>query len=86
MATIDLELPEELRAFVDAQAQAGGYGNAADYVRELLNLIWRQQTGRELENELVRRLDGPAPIEIPPQFWDDLKARLRRRNSQGANA
>ena len=82
MATMDLSLPEELKTFVEAEAAGSGYASPSEYVREVLLTLWRQKAKAALESELVRRIDGPPAIELTPQFWDDLKTRLRRR--QGA--
>lgn len=36
MATMNISLPEPLKLWVEAQARAGRYANASDYVRDLI--------------------------------------------------
>ena len=36
MATMNISLPEQMKAWVEAQARSGKYGNASDYVRDLI--------------------------------------------------
>ncbi len=36
MATMNVSLPEPLKAWVEAQARSGRYSNASDYVRDLI--------------------------------------------------
>jgi antitoxin ParD1/3/4 len=36
MATMNVSLPEQMRDWVDAQTKSGRYGNASDYVRDLI--------------------------------------------------
>ena len=36
MTTMNVSLPEELKAFVDAQAERGGYGSTSEFVRDLI--------------------------------------------------
>lgn len=36
MATMNISLPDEMKAFVEAQVQTGRYANASDYVRDLI--------------------------------------------------
>jgi len=37
------------------------------------------ETKVEIEQEMIRRIEGPPALEVPEGFWDDLKARLRNR-------
>jgi antitoxin ParD1/3/4 len=34
--TMNISLPEAMKAFVDEQVNSGGYGSASEYVRELV--------------------------------------------------
>lgn len=36
MATMNISLPEKLKSFVDSKVESGDYGNASEFVRELL--------------------------------------------------
>ncbi|MGD0641123.1 MAG: type II toxin-antitoxin system ParD family antitoxin [Roseiarcus sp.] len=36
MATMNVSLPEAMKAWVEAQARSGRYSNASDYVRDLV--------------------------------------------------
>lgn len=36
MATMNVSLPDQMREWVDAQTRSGRYGNASDYVRDLI--------------------------------------------------
>ena len=36
MATMNVSLPDPMKAWVEAQAQTGRYSNASDYVRDLI--------------------------------------------------
>jgi len=40
MATVNVSLPDRMKAWVEAQVEGGQYGHACDYVR---NLICRDQ-------------------------------------------
>lgn len=43
VTTMNVSLPEELKSFVDAQAERGGYGSTSEFVRDLIR---REQDGR----------------------------------------
>ena len=36
MATMNISLPDQMKNWVEEQAQSGRYGNASDYVRDLI--------------------------------------------------
>ena len=36
MATMNVSLPDSMKDWVEAQARSGRYGNASDYVRDLI--------------------------------------------------
>ena len=36
MATMNVSLPEAMKAWVERQADGGLYGNASDYIRDLI--------------------------------------------------
>lgn len=36
MATMNVSLPEAMKAWVERQAEGGHYGNASDYIRDLI--------------------------------------------------
>ncbi len=44
MATMNVSLPDTMKAWVERQAESGLYGNASDYIRDLIR---RDQMRRE---------------------------------------
>ena len=48
MATMNVSLPDTLKAWVEAQAESGRYANASDYVRDLIRR----------DQERASKLDG----------------------------
>jgi|GEM_PF-2459509 len=61
MVTISISLPESLKSHIDAQVAAGGYADAGEYVRKLLEHA-AEQTGKleDLRRELQIGLDQSA--------------------------
>lgn len=54
MATMNVSLPDLMKEWVDERVKSGQYGNASEYVRDLIrddqrNEEWRQYVVRELE-------------------------------------
>jgi antitoxin ParD1/3/4 len=84
MSTISLSLPDELKAFLEAEAAAGGYDSTSALVQDVLNAFWKEKAKAALEAKLVAAMDSGPPIEPTPQIWADLKARVRQRHSGNA--
>ena len=56
MATLNISMPDELRAYIEARVNTGEYQSASDYLRDLI-----RHDREETERLLVEGLDsGPA--------------------------
>nr|WP_089220664.1 addiction module antitoxin [Sphingomonas laterariae] len=76
MSTMNISLPEALKAFVDQQVSGRGFGTSSEYVRELI----RKDQDRQYLRGLL--LDGAAsaPTEaVDAGYFDSLRDRVRRR-------
>ena len=79
MSSLQVTLPEELRKFVESEAAAGGFDSPGTYVQELLRAVWRHKEKTALEENLIAASEGGPPVQVTPEFWEELKARVRRR-------
>ena len=76
MSTMNISLPDSLKAFVDAQVNERGYGTSSEYVRELI----RKDQDRQHVRGLL--LDGATSAGTTPAddaYFNALRARTRRR-------
>ncbi len=74
MTTMNISLPEALKAFVDEQVSQRGYGTSSEYVRELI----RRDRDRELLRSLI--LDGaksPIAGEADRAYFENLRNRVK---------
>jgi len=73
MSTMNVSLPDELRAFVHDQVDDGRYGSTSEYVRDLI----RRDQDRQRLRHLV--LDGagspPGPL-ADGAYFSELRGRL----------
>ena len=75
MSTMNISLPDGLKAFVDEQVAKRGYGTISEYVRELIR---KDQERTQLRNLL---LDGAtsAPSGIADAaYFEGLRDHIRR--------
>lgn len=74
MSTMNISLPESLKAFVDEQVTRRGYGTSSEYVRELI----RKDHDRQQLRGLLMEGAGSAPASPADKaYFDGLRARVR---------
>ncbi|MBI5548255.1 MAG: type II toxin-antitoxin system ParD family antitoxin [Deltaproteobacteria bacterium] len=66
MGTMNISLPESLKAFVDERVASGRYGTSSEYVRELIR---KDQARQHLRGLLVEGLESPTSGPADESFW-----------------
>jgi antitoxin ParD1/3/4 len=75
MATMNVSLPDQLKAFAEARAEGGPYSNVSDYVRDLIR---RDQMRQRALAEVQGLIDeGLASGPALPFAMDDFLARKK---------
>lgn len=75
MATMNVSLPDLMKTWVEEQTADGRYGNASDYVRDLI----RQDQVRQRKIAAFQKLiDEGIASGISTKTMDDLLAEARR--------
>ncbi len=77
MSTMNISLPETLRAFVDEQVAEHGYGTSSEYVRSLLR---REQDRMHLRNLLLEGAKSRSLGAVDANYFDRLRAKVRKRS------
>ena len=85
MAEFQIHLADELKARLDARAVEGGYESVEGYVEALVraDLDAAGPDDADLEEMLLRRLDGGPGIEFTPEFAEQFKQEVRQRRASG---
>ncbi|MGC0368788.1 type II toxin-antitoxin system ParD family antitoxin [Microbacterium sp. SLBN-111] len=74
MATMNISLPDDLRAFADAQVHAHLYASSSEYVRELIRRDRETSVVREAVLEGMRSGEGSR---MDADYFDVLRASVR---------
>ncbi len=77
MTTMNVSLPETLKAFVDAQTEQGGYGSTSEFVRALIR---REQDRQQLKALLIDGASSPVGPAADQKYFAGLRQRV---NSAG---
>jgi len=75
MSTMNIYLPESLKAFVDEQVGQRGYGTSSEYVRELIR---RDQDRLQLRKVLLAGASSAPTVPVDAAYFDGLRERVRR--------
>ena len=78
MTTMNISLPDSLKAFVDQQVSLRGYGTSSEYVRELIR---RDQDRQELRALLLAGAQSAPTAPAGAEDFDDLRKRIDRKVS-----
>jgi putative addiction module CopG family antidote len=72
MATIQVDLPEEVNQFVSAKVAEGRFRSAGDFIVALLSACRHRET---IESKLLAAVESGTFQEVTPDFWDRLRTR-----------
>ena len=74
MSTMNISLPDSLKAFVDEQVSQRGYGTSSEYVRELIR---RDQDRLQLRNLLLAGAWSAPTAQVTETYFEGLRERAR---------
>ncbi|MBQ0945760.1 type II toxin-antitoxin system ParD family antitoxin [Ideonella sp. 4Y16] len=77
MSTMNISLPEALKAFVDEQVSNRGFGTSSEYVRELIR---RDQERLQLRGLLLAGATAPVAAEADGAYFASLRKQVGRRS------
>ena len=80
MATMNVSLPDPMKNWVEAQAQSGKYGNASDYVRDLIR---KDQDRHEKIAQFQKLIDEGLKSGISSRSMEDLLKEARSLAGKG---
>jgi antitoxin ParD1/3/4 len=83
MSTLNISLPDAMKAFVEAQVQTGQYASASDYIRALVREDQKRQAEQALEARLLAALDSSDFRVVTPELFERLRVRIRQQQSTG---
>jgi len=78
MATMNISLPDEMKAFVERQVATGMYANASDFIRDLIRDRY------EADAELGTLLEEGLASGISERSLEDIVAEARERYRCGS--
>ena len=86
MATMNISLPDEMKAFVEERVESGRYANSSDFVRDLIRqeMEDRDRVFAELRHLIQEGLDSGYSDRTPEQIFEETRTRLLAKNRSDA--
>jgi len=83
MTTLQITLPEDLRAFIESQVAQGDFDTASDYIHALI--LRAQKNQEHLETLLLEGIQSGEATPMTSEGWNDLRSRVQEqaRQNQG---
>ena len=78
--TMNISLPETMKAFVEERLQNNGYGSVSEYVRDLIREDQKKREEEKLERLLLSRLESEEEFSFA-----EVKAELAKRIAKRKN-
>lgn len=82
MTTMNISLPDSLKAFVDEQVSQRGFGTSSEYVRELIR---REQDRQHLRGLLLTGGASEAAAPVDEAYFTALRQRVHRAPGAAAH-
>lgn len=80
MNTMNIAIPEQLKAFVQRQVERRGYSSVSEYVRDLIRDDQERQTVlAALEAEIIKGLESGPGTPVTKEYWQALRQKVRDR-------
>ena len=79
MPSLNISLPGPLREWIEAQIKGGRYGNASEYLRELIRRDQERQAQGRLEALLLEGVKSGTASSLTQPDWAGLRTEVAER-------
>ena len=73
MTTMNISVPDEMKAFVEAQMSEEGFASVSEYVRALIREAQKRRAKRDLEAKLREGLESGPATPMTGEDWVALR-------------
>jgi antitoxin ParD1/3/4 len=77
---INIDIPDEMRVYVEAQFMTGTYNSIGEYFLYLVQQDKKRQAQAKLEMLLLEGINSDTQ-EVTPEYWQNLRSAVLDENS-----
>ena len=85
MTTMNISLPDSMRAFIEQKVAQGGYSTASEYIRQLVREDQKRAAQERLELLLMEGIESGPSREMTSGDWEELKRRVWQRHAESGD-
>ena len=85
MTTMNISLPDSMRAFIEQKIAQGGYSTASEYIRQLVREDQKRAAQERLESLLMEGLESGPSHEMTADDWEELRRRVWQRHAESGD-
>ena len=83
MATMNISIPDEMKAFVEEQTAKKGFGTVSEYMRDLIRGVQLRQAERQrVDALLLAGLESGPATPLTPEDWESIRQEIQRRHGR----
>ncbi len=79
---ISIDIPDEMRVYVEAQVMAGVYSSVSEYFLDLVQQDKKRKAQARLEVLLLEGINSEGQ-EVTPEYWHNLRSTVLGENNIG---
>jgi antitoxin ParD1/3/4 len=83
MTSLNVSLPEPMKAFIEEEVKRGRFSTPSEFVRALVREKQEARLREDLEQQLLEGLRSGKPTAMTTKDWDDIRARVLGGKRQG---
>ena len=76
MATLNISLPDAMRAFIEDEVKRGDYSTPSEFIRELVRTDQKRKAEKQLEHLLLDGLKSGKATPMTKKEWAELRKRV----------
>jgi antitoxin ParD1/3/4 len=77
---INIDIPDEMRVYVEAQLMTGTYNSIGEYFLDLVQQDKKRKAQAKLEMLLLEGINSETQ-EVTPEYWENLRSTVLDENS-----
>jgi antitoxin ParD1/3/4 len=85
MKSMNISLPDTMRAYVEELVAQGGYSSVSEYFRELVRQDQKHRAKEQLQTMLLEGLNSGNATEMTAQDWEDIRKTVTFKILKSAN-
>ena len=81
MATMNISIPDDMKAFVEEQAAKRGFGTVSEFMCDLIRGVQTRQAECEhVDALLLAGLESGPATPLPSVDWESIRQEVRKRH------